>query len=234
MRIDNGKREANVYSDVFENNPTMKDDLANSLNARFLGVQILTHKPYQISKALMYRLHPDGSRIAFFVQRPFGGIIFGGRSEIIIGNKDGNVIVDTRRDRIERKKKLSELVENTSVLTPRLPSFLTAIIWLLEIRIMSWYIFTIFLIFIEKIWGNKNKSRKMRKLDACHALNISSEEWKYFERLANSEPLKQGRHRGMNPETLRSATESELDEARRIVRTFIEAYILDPSAQILK
>jgi hypothetical protein len=57
------------------------------------------------------------------------------------------------------------------------------------------------------------------------ALAITASQWSRFEQLSNSEPLRQGRHRGKTGETLRDASESELIEARCIARAMIEAYL---------
>jgi pimeloyl-ACP methyl ester carboxylesterase len=61
--------------------------------------------------------------------------------------------------------------------------------------------------------------------DARTKLGITRSEWSRFGQLANDEPLRQGRHRGTNVGNLRDATEGELQEARRIARKMIEAYL---------
>jgi hypothetical protein len=60
---------------------------------------------------------------------------------------------------------------------------------------------------------------------ARNVLNISGSRWSKLGRLANDEPLKQGRHRGKNPGALRDATEEELREARKIARELVVAYL---------
>ena len=56
------------------------------------------------------------------------------------------------------------------------------------------------------------------------ALNITRAEWQRLGVLANVEPLEQGRHRGNHAAGRRSATGSELQEAREIVRRWIVAF----------
>ena len=111
MIIESGRVEAKIRPNVFENNATMKDDLTDSLNDRFLGVQPLTHEAYQLSKASMYRLHPDGRRDITVFAEPGIITVTGSTAEIIRTDKDGNVTVDSRRNRIKKKKQLSELAE---------------------------------------------------------------------------------------------------------------------------
>ncbi len=55
-------------------------------------------------------------------------------------------------------------------------------------------------------------------------LAISNANWSRLGQLANSAPLRQGRHRGKKVGELRDATESELKETRNIARNMIEAY----------
>jgi hypothetical protein len=58
------------------------------------------------------------------------------------------------------------------------------------------------------------------------ALGIRSKEWSSLGQRANSEPLRQGRHRGTKVGgELRDAVESELKDARGIARNMIEAYL---------
>lgn len=64
------------------------------------------------------------------------------------------------------------------------------------------------------------------KKPACKALCLSASHWSRLGKLANDEPLKQGRHRGKSAGELRDASESELLEARNIACNFIESYLL--------
>jgi hypothetical protein len=56
-------------------------------------------------------------------------------------------------------------------------------------------------------------------------LGISSSDWSMLGRLANDEPIRQGRHRGHHAGALRGATETELAQARAIARRMIDAYL---------
>ena len=70
---------------------------------------------------------------------------------------------------------------------------------------------------IAKQFGGESRARNV--------LGISQRQWSRLGKLANDEPLKQGRHRGKNPGALRDATEEELREARSIARELVEAYL---------
>ena len=217
MVIDRGKVEARIRPEVYDTIPSTRDDLHFALNDRFLGVQLLTHKPYELSKASMYRLHPDGRKdITVFVE-PLVVTLSLGAPDIIVKDKDGNVISDSRKDRIEKKKELADLAETYRRIDPTTASLLKSsqaavndpnneLVHLFEIRDA-----------VSKKFGGKSAARD--------ALKISSTQWSRFGHLANDEPLKQGRHRGKSPGTLRDATETELMEARNIARRLVEAYL---------
>ena len=183
----------------------------------FLGAQLVAHKPYELSKASMCRLHPDGRKdITIFVEPCIGRATC--TAEFIITDKDGNAIVDSKRDRIAKKKELAALAEkyrgSDATAASLLNSYRMAVnepnnelVHLYEIRDA-----------LSKRFGDDSAAR--------HALNITSKKWSRLGILANREPLKQGRHRGENPGALRDATESELEEARDMAKAFVEAYLL--------
>jgi len=219
MVIANGKVEAKIRPDAYEKNPNMREELHEALNDRFLGVQLLTHKPYELSDASMYRLHPDGRRnITLFIK---SGVIrmSSGTVDLVVKDKNGNVVSDSKKDRIEKKKALADLAERHRSSDPTAKALLSSyraavndpnneLVHLYEIRDT-----------LSNKFGSKDT--------ACKALNITNTDtrWSRLGQLANDEPLRQGRHRGKNPGTLRDAKEAELTEARNIARHFVEAYL---------
>jgi len=62
MIIKSGVVEARIDPDVYDEEHKMRDTLHQSLNDRFLGVQLLTHKSYNLSNSSMSRLHSDGRK----------------------------------------------------------------------------------------------------------------------------------------------------------------------------
>lgn len=217
MIIKDGLVEARISPEVYDKEHKMRDLLHKSLDDRFLGVQLLTHKPYKLSKASMYMLHPDGRKdVTVF---PESGVMtmIPGIVDLVVKDKDGNITSDSRRDRVEKKKEFAELAEAYSsdqVASSLLASYKAAVndpdnelIHLYEIRDA-----------LSKLFSGEKQ--------ACASLKLSAIEWSRLGQLANSEPLKQGRHRGKSAGELRNATEEELTEARKIARNFVEAYLV--------
>lgn len=217
MKIDGGKVEARMKAEVYDQNQNIRDALNETLNGRFLGNQLLTHKPYQLSKPSMYKLHPNGQKDYHEFGEPAVIVMSVGSSDILVTDKDGKVVVDTRKDRIEKKKNLSELVEKyratNSIVAALVGSYHAAVmdpdnelVHLYEIRDA-----------LTVQFGGGDAVR--------NTLSINRDEWSRFGYIADKAPVKQGRHRGRNVGVLRDATEAELSEARTFSRKLIENYI---------
>jgi len=225
LTIADGKAEARIDSAVYAANPSIRAALHDALNGRFLGVQLLTHKSYELSTSTMTRVHPDGRKDVFLEAEPGHIVLTGHPVDFQIRDKDGSIIADSRRDRIEKKKSLADLVSTyrttDEVLASLLRSYDAAVrdpnnelVHLYEIREA-----------LSVKFGGKKAMRS--------ALDTSSSDWSRFGQLCNTEPLRQGRHRGKSGGALRDATEAELSEARGIARAMIEDYLryLDASSR---
>jgi hypothetical protein len=217
MTIADGQVQAKIDSVIFEADPEMRQRLHDSLNDRFLGVQLFTHRPYELSRSTKTRIHPDGHRDIFIEPEPVRIKVSVGTADIRITDKDGNVVADSKRDRIEKKKSLAELISShrptDSLLALLLKSQTAAVrdpnnelAHLYEIRDA-----------LSAKFGGESFTRS--------ALGISNTQWSRFGHLCNNEPLRQGRHRGKTGGVMRDASEAELNEARGIARAMIEAYL---------
>lgn len=217
MTIADGKVRAKINSATYEARPEMREEVHNALNDRFLGVQLLTHRAYELSRPNVTRVHPDGRRDIFFEIEGASIKVSAGAVDFLITDKDGNVITDSKRERIERKKSLSALIEAHRAKDKLLASLLQSqaaairdpnneLVHLYEIR-------------------DALRTRFKDERAARTALGFSRTKWSRFGTLCNDMPLRQGRHRGQNAGALRDATEGELIEARGIARAMIEAYL---------
>jgi hypothetical protein len=217
MTIRDGKVQAKIDSPIYDANPSMRRTLHDALNDRFLGVQLLTHRAYELSTSTMTRVHADGHRDIFMEAEPGRIVISGNAVDFQVIDKDGNVISDSKRDRIEKKKSLAELVTTHRATDGLLASLLRSydaavrdpnneLVHLYEVREA-----------LSVKFGGENGARS--------ALGITPSRWSRLGQFCNNEPLRQGRHRGKTGGVLRDATESELTEARGIARAMIEAYL---------
>jgi hypothetical protein len=217
MTISNGTVEARIRPEIYDKHQGMRDRLHSSLNDRFLGVQLFSHKPYELSKASMYRLHPDGRKDITIFPEPIVITVSMGEPAILVTDTDGNVISDSRHERFQKKQALAELAEKYRQQDPLVASVLHSyneavndpdneLVHLYEIRDA-----------MAKHFGGESAAQRV--------LGISGKQWSRLGKVANDEPLKQGRHRGKNLGALRDATEGELREARSIARNIAVAYL---------
>ena len=91
MRIADGQAQAKIDSAIYEADPGMRQRLEDALNDRFLGVQLLTHRAYDLSRSTMTRVHPDGRRDIFVEAEPARLVLSAGMVDIQITDTDGNV-----------------------------------------------------------------------------------------------------------------------------------------------
>jgi hypothetical protein len=217
LRIESGKAEAKVNPSAYDANPNYRLALHEALNHRFLAVQVLTHQSYDLSAPSMYRLHPDGRKDKTMFADTGYYKTTGFDVDFLVKDKDGNALTDTKKDRIEKKEYIANLAEkyhNTDkTLDALLNSYAAAVrdpdnelVHLYEIQEA-----------VTAKFGGEMAARA--------ALDVSKTKWSRFGKLANNEPLKQGRHRGKKVGTLRDATEGELNEARSIARLIVESYL---------
>lgn len=223
MLIDSGHVKATIASAVYDADPSMRTSLHEALNDRMHGVQLLNHRPFELSKPTVIRLHPDGRRDISIELTGVQATASCGVLDVQVIDRDGNVVSDSMRDRIERKKSLAELVSTYRagdvLLTSLLKSYDAGVrdpdnelVHLYEIR--------------ESLSAQFGSEASVRAM-----LGNSSSDWSRLGQLCNSEPLRQGRHRGKSVGVLRDATEAELAEARGIVRRMIETYLRHKSGE---
>lgn len=214
MEISNGRVVARVPEEYYDSDHETRDQLHAELEARFLGMLVLTHIPYKLSQPSVDRLLPDGRKHHYLFAK---GILtpapIVGRPDIIVRDKDGNVIADSRKERIEKKKSIAELAAKHRTSNPVVVAILTSyqasvadpeneLVHLYEIRDA-----------LSTEFGGEQTTRDI--------LGIDKKEWNRFGYLANRAPIKQGRHRGRNVGALRDATHGELWEAREFCQKLI-------------
>ncbi len=216
VTIGEGKIVAAIPFDSVGIDPALRAKVERKVTSLFLGVQVVSHVLYELSRPEVVILHEDGSRELIIECVPQPVRVKGCPADIRCTEADG-AVVDTRRERIDRKIRLSRLsadwASNDDTLIRMLRSYGAAIrdpsdelIHLYEVRES-----------LASRFGSKpNALRKLRQPD---------EDWSRLGGICNDLPLRQGRHRGKFGDDLRDATEQELAEARNLAASFIEAYL---------
>ena len=216
--VDSGHAESRIGPEYLDKVNDLMNELNEDLESRFLAVQVMTHMPYTLYKPSRYDLREDGTKNIYVHSEPLKCGVSLGTVDIVIRDADGNVVSDSKQERIDKKKWFAETAAKfrakDQILDQMLKSYSASVsdprnelVYLYEIR--------------DSAVAKFNKSSTAKKL-----LNITREEWNLLGLLANNKPLEQGRHRGENPGSLRNAERSELEQARKIAAKIVENYML--------
>jgi len=217
LQINNGSVRAVLVSSTYDKDNKILGRIHDEVKAFFMGTQVVSHRPYNLSKYTLYRQHSDGRKdVTVFPDScvmEFGA----GTVDVIVTDSTGKVIADTKADRIREKLEFAKLSAKHNSIDPTAKRILSSyeasvndpaneLVHLYEIRDA-----------LKKRIGSERTART--------SLGISETDWKRLGSLSNNEPLRQGRHRGQNFDTLRDATNEELAEARKIAKCMVIAYL---------
>ena len=216
LDIVDGSVEARVDPEFFNESKDLMNDLHGQVESRFLAVQVMTHKPFKLSKPSRYDLRANGTKNIYLSVEPIV-IRTSINADLVVKDKNGNIVSDTKRDRIDKKKWFAETASKFRPTDPTLDRMLRSynmsvtepdneLVHLYEIRDA-----------VSKRFAKGGKARSV--------LNITKDEWRSLGRIANDEPLIQGRHRGQNAGNLRKAELFELEVARKVASKIVENYM---------
>lgn len=133
--------------------------------------------------------------------------------DFVVRRTDGTVI-DSKAERLVEKRELAERVPAYSSddhLTAMLNSIARGLTDKANCLV---HLYEVLDSLIDK-FGNKKNT-----IDA-----LSSSQWSELSKLANHEPLQEGRHRGKMVYSLRPATKKELDRCKFIASKFVVEYL---------
>ncbi len=182
----------------------------------FAVQRVLTQQSVELSGPTIQYHYGDKTVIPLSLAVDVGCGTDIGRLECIVRNERGDVVSDSRADRVAQQ------TANLDSLTPRLSSspVLRTIIASYEQALRDSADELVHLYEIRDAlsthYGSEGSARQ--------SLGVSKGEWRRFGELTNHLPLTQGRHRGNHSGALRSATPEELREARSIAKSWILAF----------
>lgn len=193
-----------------------RDEVHAHVETVFMAQQVQVCENFTLSAASMVREHADGHRDVTGFLEPFHLKMSAGRADFILRNANGEIIQDTKVERLQKQQdfrdRVATLTSSSLVLKRMLQSFRNALIdddnlliHLYEVR--------------EALTSEYGGDIKVRK-----ALSVSSVDWSRFGQLANNEPIQEGRHRGKHT-GLRLATKAETEWALSFAQRLIEEYV---------
>lgn len=209
--------EITIHTDELslQDNPFFVTNAEKTIRNFLNGISIYSHASYKLSRKPTKRFDKDGSiKQTAVIKSIVGEVTVSSHVEFQVTDKDGNVIRDSKKERIEEKKTWGYLVSRADDQTQKLiDSYLNAIndkeneaVHLYEIRD-----------FVSKKLGGNEKARKK--------LSISKSDWNLLGKVANELPILEGRHRGKHFDKLRKATKEELNSARMVAKAILISYL---------
>jgi hypothetical protein len=217
LSISNGLAIANIEQSLFEDNPEIPKNLTKAIKSRLQSVQIMSHKDFSLGKPSRTDVKENGSKIIYVEVEPFVCKTSFGNVDLVVLDRDGKIISDTKLERLDKQKWFAETIDkyrsSNDTLDQMLKSYQMAVkdpnnelVHLYEIRDA-----------LSKKFGKKKTALKR--------LVVTQKEWDVIGDLANHSPLKEGRHRGKAAGFMRDAEPAELESARKSTATLIEKYL---------
>lgn len=217
IKILSGRVDVSIERETFETDPGIREHLNEFIRQKFLAVQVLTHAPFVLSSVNMARYEEGGNLTVFMQALPasVGAVV--SAPDLILTDLNGNLVRDTRQERIEKKREFGQTGALLAGTDPLFKSLLGAygksvsdpqneLVHLFEIREAL----------VARFGSEAQLSAK---------LGVSRSKLSEFGGICNQSTLSQGRHRGKSILNLRAATAEELASARAIAREMISSYM---------
>lgn len=219
ISLTEGKALASFEPEVFQSQPSLEQEIQNRLVNRFLANQLFVSRRFTLSaQPDVVTSGPNGERGVTIRVAAAAIAVSSASADVIIKDKDGRVISDTKQERLDRKRHLASLTTQHEPTDPTLSAILRS------------YQAAIndpdnFLVHLYEIRDALKKRFGKEKI-AIDSIDISNNRWEDLGILASTRPLRQGRHRGSHAGNLRNATKEETDKAYAITREMIEKYLV--------
>lgn len=215
--IDNGEVTVSMDLNEYQSLPGIQEQLYEQLSSIFKGAALVSQKPFVLKYSGQEIVFPDGHKNIIMPPISLTMNMTMIAADFKISDPQGNVVVDSKRDRQQRRRKLSILSAKYRNVDEAAESILSSF----ERSLNNPETVLVHLYEIRDTLSTKFNGEETAK----HELGISRSKWRRLGILANEEPLNQGRHNGVHIGVLRDATESELKEARNIATEMVTAYL---------
>lgn len=217
LHVGVGAARVEIDSETFEADPSVSDRIFEVLRDHLNGVELVKGCITTLSDSERETLFEDGRRTSSL--RIHDGVSAVNSTCVDLTELDvhGNLVRDTRQERISRIKSLGERIaaqgREDRTLVKLIASYRAAM------RDPSDELVHLYEI------ADALKSLFKRPREVQDHIEIQPEEWGRFERLCNHRELRQSRHRGLAASVLRDATPDELHEARSLACKMIDGYL---------
>jgi hypothetical protein len=213
LTIDSGKVSLHLNAPDHPVAAEIRERAISQVTAVFDARRLLLHRAYVIRGPDETHRDECGNRHISIQLEGAQLKLNGGSVDFTVTNAAGKVVSDSKADRIttqhEFVAKLAPKVAKSRLLRSLLRSYGVAVsdpgdelVHLYEMRDA-----------LSSHFGNEESARQ--------ALGITKPEWQQLGKLANAEPLREGRHRGRHIQGTRPATHEELEAARTAAKLLV-------------
>jgi len=218
LSISDGVALAKIEPLLHSRKPEIKEELTRLIENRLHALQIISHRDFTLSKPSRTDLKEDGTRGIFLQIDELAIATSICPVDLIIRDKNGNIVTDTKQERVDRQNWFAETVDKYRTMDVTLDQMLKSY----QMAVKDPKDELVHLYEIRDALSSRFRNRK----NAIKALGIIEKEWGIIGDLADNQPLKEGRHRGKNAGTLRPAEKHELEMARKSVVNLVEKYLI--------
>jgi hypothetical protein len=216
LLVDAGKATYTLTTPAEPLPSLLRETVDNEVAAIFGARKALKRKSFQLRGPNIIQHTAAGTRNIAMTVGTGAYLVTGGQVDFVVTDAAGNVKADSKAERIVAEtsfvRELAQKAAKSATLRAMLDSYGQAtddpdneLVHLYEIRDAA-----------SKHYGGEKAARD--------ALGITKTNWQALGRLANDEPLVEGRHRGRQVGSLRNATEAELETARSVARSIIDGF----------
>jgi len=192
----------------------MAEQITDIVRGVFSAQQLFNHMQFELREHNVLYIGPDDHREISILVKPAHFKLTTYPVDIRLTDATGRVIKDSRAERIAQQSKFVQNI-STKLSNPALLRMLASYNAAVNDSTNELvHLFEILDALIDH-FGKEGSARS--------ALDITKEEWDRIGKLANGEPILEGRHRGNKP-SLRPATDDELLAARKMAFKLIERF----------
>ncbi len=216
IAISQGKAPGEFDASRYDEGDVFRTEAHNFVESAFLAQQVQNHLAFTLAQPAIAREHADGRRDVSIFVNSVVMVMTVGTLDIVVRDASGKVTADSKAERLEKQSQFRTDVNRISptdvALRRMLQSFRNAI---RDSDNMLIHLYEIRETLVTEFSGEKY---------ARQSVNVSSTDWRKFGRLANNEPLLEGRHRGKHA-ALSKITPEEAAWALNFSQRLMEGYV---------
>ena len=98
-------------SRVYHTDGSIREVLTRLIESRLYAVQIMTHEDFELSKPSRTDIREDGEKNYFLEVESCVMTMTMGTVDLVVKNKDGNIVSDTKKERLDKQNRFASLVD---------------------------------------------------------------------------------------------------------------------------